>query len=70
MTGRALTNSEKACVTNRILAAWLRSPEQRLGQLIVNAAGHNDGDDSHIYYVEDNDLVTAIESFVDANAKG
>ena len=67
MTSRALTNSEKACVTNRILAAWLSSPHQRLGQLISNSLQNCSTD---LFYVEDNDLVTAIESFADAIAKG
>ena len=37
MTGRALTVEQKRAVLKRILNVWAKSPEQRLGQLVVNS---------------------------------
>jgi len=37
VTGRALTVEQKRAVLKRILNVWAKSPEQRLGQLVVNS---------------------------------
>jgi len=51
-SGRADTPEKKRAVMEAILAAWLKSPHQRLGQLLVNLC--RDGSD--LFYVEDTDL--------------
>ena len=56
---RALTPDQKREVVERLLRAWLKAPTERLGQLIVNALPHKLQGDP--FYVEDFDLVEAIE---------
>jgi hypothetical protein len=62
--GRALTDEHKRAVLDRILAAWVRVPDQRLTQLIVNATGRSDP-----YHVEDEAVADAVESFANTHAK-
>lgn len=54
---RATTPERKRAVIERILAVWLRNPDQRLGQLIHNA-WPPDGD---TFYAEDEALADAVE---------
>ena len=56
-TGRALTPAEKRAVIERIHAAWIAVPHQRLGQLIANACG---GD---AFYTENTTLAELCEAF-------
>ncbi|HSN20420.1 MAG TPA: hypothetical protein VLS49_07070 [Usitatibacter sp.] len=63
--GRAETAAARRAIVARILAAWERAPELRLGQLLVNvvasrSASHN-GDP---YFIEDADLAAACEAWV------
>jgi hypothetical protein len=57
--GRAVTSGEKRAVIERIYAAWVEAPEQRLGQLIANAIR-----DSSFFNVEDRELAQHVENFV------
>jgi hypothetical protein len=59
--GRAATYSDKSIVLGRILRAWQRHPEMRLGQLLFNAACPFD-----IFYIEDETLANAVEGFSEA----
>lgn len=59
MKGRAVEEQEKAVLIERLLAAWKASPQQRLGQLLVNAAGAPGND---IFYVEDYALIERVEA--------
>lgn len=65
MTGRAMTPTQKREVLERVLLAWERVPEQRLGQLITNAFGapQNDGA-ANLFYVEDVALAEGLERYV------
>lgn len=56
--GRALTPSQKREVVERILSAWERVPDLRLGQLIEQAVRAR-GD---LFYVEDHILVLSCEN--------
>lgn len=54
--GRAVTDTEKTAVLNRLGAVWKANPELRLGQLIINVF-------KDPYYVEDVALVSELEAF-------
>ncbi len=60
---RAETASQKLAVMRKIYAAWLRSPAERLGQLLTNAysstLSHDDSGD--LFYVEDGLLTQLLE---------
>lgn len=48
-------------IHQRILRAWFKMPELRLGQLLSNATyGDNDGDN---FYTEDENLAAAVEKY-------
>jgi len=55
---RAYSASEKRAVIERIYAAWLAVPEQRLGQLLWNCSGAKD-----IFYSEDTRLAGDAEEY-------
>ena len=65
-TGRAATPETKRAAVERLLAAWERSPHQRLGQLLDNAlimeslAGA-----VGLFGVEDEPLIAMVERFVE-----
>jgi hypothetical protein len=59
MTGRAETDEQKKHVMDRLLDAWKKIPELRLGQLINNAIGN----EQNLFYYEDFDLVREAEQF-------
>lgn len=63
---RAITPAEKAIITGRLLAAWLKVPGLRLGQLIVNAVNNSSGADFPVFYAEDEELAVMVERFADA----
>ena len=62
MRGRALTLEDKRLVVARLLFAWERAPQQRLGQLLDNALLACSKAD--LFNVEDEDLALAVEAFV------
>jgi hypothetical protein len=71
MRGRAETKEMKRAMIEKVLAAWEKAPQLRLGQLIVNATSKPDGrfdrDDTYeqrLFYVEDAVLVETIEKAV------
>lgn len=55
---RATTDKAKERVMARLLEAWKKVPQLRLGQLIVNACGKDP------YYREDDELVAEVEAMV------
>lgn len=60
---RALTPADKAVITSRLLAAWLKTPGLRLGQLLDNAISNHTAD---LFYAEDEELAVMVERFADA----
>jgi hypothetical protein len=52
------TPEQKRAAVERLLAAWLRLPDERLGQLLLNACP------SGFFYAEDEALLNALESRV------
>ena len=58
LKGRAFTDSEKRDAIEAILAAWVKTTDLRLGQLIVCALGLADP-----FFVEDAALVDACSEF-------
>jgi hypothetical protein len=64
VTARALTADQKRAVLERLLAAWLRAPELRLGQLIDNAVRAKTGCLPDLFDVEDEQLAELVEAFV------
>lgn len=58
LSDRALTPEQKKEITDRLLAAWLRTPELRLGQLIFVVTGGRD-----IFFDEDFSLLEEIETW-------
>ena len=69
-TGRADTEALKRNVMERLLNAWQRVPELRLGQLIVNATLKRTVTTNDIFYTEDLLLVEQVEAFVEAEVEG
>lgn len=64
MNGRAETPEQKRAVIERILAAWLRAPELRFGQLLVNANNASTSASAvAMFYAEDEALCEAAERF-------
>jgi hypothetical protein len=60
--GRAETPEDKREIVERILAAWLKHPHQRLGQLIENARARiSPLPKSDLFVFEDEALADAID---------
>ena len=59
MTGRAITPEQKRAIVERLLAAWLRAPELRFGQMLTAAADRAERD---TFYIEDEALCEAVEA--------
>ena len=59
MTGRAVTPEAKRAIVDRILAAWLRMPDLRFGQLVTAAADRAEHDP---FYIRDEALCEAVEA--------
>jgi len=59
--GRATTEAEKRAVIEDVLRLWLLMPEQRLGQLLLNAMGT---DGRRLALIEDADLAGAVAALV------
>lgn len=57
ITGRAHTPEEKKAICDRLYAAWLKNPQQRLGQLLLNAARS----ETEFFYAEDQELIRLVE---------
>jgi len=60
--GRAVTPEQKREVIERVYAAWLAAPQQRLGQFIKNAVGTLGPE--FMFSVEDDAIAAACERFV------
>ena len=65
--GRAVTAKDKRAVIERLYAAWCAFPDQRLGQLIVNACSARST--SPLFYTEDEGLCVAAERYAKIGAK-
>jgi hypothetical protein len=59
MNRRAMTPEQKRAVVERLLTAWSKYPELRLGQLIDCALG-----DRTLFHVEDLGIAELVEQFV------
>jgi hypothetical protein len=62
LRGRAITPEQKREVMGRILTAWLRAPDLRLGQLIVNTQ-RPPGPGPDLFNVEDFELANDVRRF-------
>ena len=54
-------------ICNRLAAAWSAAPDLRLGQLIVGAV-YTAASNSDPFYIEDEALIDAVESFMNRAA--
>jgi hypothetical protein len=63
--GRAVDDEVKYEMCQRLLAAWLRKPHQRLGQLINNALLNSEYTATSFFLIEDDALIQTVESFTD-----
>jgi hypothetical protein len=61
--GRAHTTEQKRAIIERLYAAWLRYPEQRLSQFISNATRGCD-----IFYIEDEAFLAELEQMAEEQA--
>ena len=59
LAGRASTPEQKREITDRLLAAWLKVPELRLGQLIYCACPSE-----RLFNLEDYPLIERIEEWM------
>jgi hypothetical protein len=68
--GRATTVAQKSMMIEAIFQSWIKCPDLRFGQLIVNAI--RDAENSTkvpLFYMEDYDLEAAIVEFACKNEK-
>lgn len=65
--GRAVTPEDKRIIVERLLAAWSASPDERLGQFIVNATAARSK--CPLFYEEDDGLCVAAEKYVKGRSK-
>lgn len=65
MKGSDVAN--KKMMLQAILNSWVRCPELRLGQLIVNAIRASETTNTPLFYIEDHDLESMIIDFVNKN---
>jgi hypothetical protein len=61
MVGRAIDDSQKQEILERLLEVWKANPFLRLGQLIGNVYHSTDRGGVSLYYQEDFPLVTSLE---------
>ena len=62
--GRASTVAQKSLMIETIFQAWIRCPDLRLGQLIVNAIRASEtAANVPLFYIEDDKLESAIVDF-------
>jgi hypothetical protein len=67
LPGRALTPEQKRAIIERVLVAWERRPQLRLGQLVNNviaqATQHASAEKvvQKLYFIEDQALVELLE---------
>lgn len=61
--GRANTIADKNQMIDVILQSWIKCPELRLGQLIVNAIRFAENPNVPLFYIEDSELESAIIEF-------
>ena len=68
--GRANTVSKKNMMIEAIFQSWIKCPDLRLGQLIVNAIRASEtAPQVPLFYIEDCDLESAIVEFACKNEK-
>lgn len=63
MTGRAISDEQKKHLMDRLLDAWKKTPDLRLGQLLYCVTGCADREGS-LFNIEDLALVRSTESWV------
>jgi hypothetical protein len=68
--GRALTPEQKRIILESILNSWLKYPEMRLGQLIVNAIRSSEIIPIPLFYIEDNVLEDIVIEFAGKTTEG
>jgi hypothetical protein len=61
--GRAVTATQKSQMIEAIYQSWLKCPDLRLGQLIVNAIRSSETPPIPLFYIEDDILESAIIEF-------
>jgi hypothetical protein len=66
--GRANTVSKKSMMIEAIFQSWIRCPDLRLGQLIVDAIRSSEIA-APLFYIEDDQLEAAILEFACKNDK-
>ena len=64
-TGRAATPEEKKAILDRLLTAWLRSPELRLGQLLDNSLDFAPTPHADLFGIEDEPLLAMVEKHIE-----
>lgn len=65
---RALTVAQKSSMIETMFQSWIRCPEMRFGQLIVNAIRSSSNANIPLFYLEDSDLESMIVDFVQRNS--
>ena len=61
--GRAITVAQKIMMIDAICQSWIKRPDLRLGQLIVNAIRASETANVPLFYIEDDKLESAIVEF-------
>jgi len=68
--GRSNTVAQKSMMIETIFQAWIKCPDLRLGQLIVNAIRASEtAANVPLFYIEDDNLESAIVEFACKNEK-
>lgn len=60
---RALTPEAKRAIVERLLAAWLRCPDLRLGQMIAAGVYEPTEGEADLFSIEDATLIDSVERF-------
>jgi len=58
-------------IINKLRIAWKNSPDQRLGQLVMNAVAYGAGERiNDIFHVEDEETENGLEKMISKKDKG
>jgi hypothetical protein len=67
--GRAQTVAQKSTMLDALFKSWVKCPDMRFGQLLVNAMRSKDDNLMPLFYIEDDKLELAVVEFLLKNEK-
>lgn len=67
--GRSQTVAQKSMMLEALFQSWIKCPDMRFGQLLVNAMRSKDDNFTPLFYIEDDRLEFAVVEFSCKNEK-